>query len=148
MSTIYSEDGHLLTELNSIVERWGRHYSALGSDGESPNWTQSGHGPLGVRIYLGRDIRPELESLNRAFSKEEMWTALKRMKHHKAPGRDNIPADFLKACLFEKERVAEHNRAVERAQMAKAIALYLQGSEEVQGESWQMPLAPLCRIAS
>lgn len=44
---------------------------------------------------------PALAELDDEFTKGEIWGALRIMKLHKAPGKDGVPTDFLKACLKE-----------------------------------------------
>jgi exonuclease III len=97
LQPVYGEDGTLLTDLTSIVGRWASHYAELGRD-------VTGHS-RDMEYWQFMDPEPRtarIDELNNLFTREEVWGALGRMKRHKAPGKDGIPADFLQACLREK----------------------------------------------
>lgn len=102
LQPVYSPEGTLLTDLPDIVQRWASHYEELGRDitghsRDEPYWQ-----------FL--DPEPQtapMGNLDAAFTREDVWKALNRMKRHKAPGKDGIPADFLQACLQEDTRKDE-----------------------------------------
>lgn len=97
LQPVYATDGTLLTALPDILRRWASHYETLGTDvtghsQDEAHWSHMCPDPLS----------PELEQLNAGFSINELWQALGVMKHHKAPGKDGVPTDFLQACLQER----------------------------------------------
>ena len=96
LQPIYDTAGTLLTSLPDIVARWAEHFQTLGAD-------VTGHS-RDENHWQFMDPDPqvaELTQLNTEFSSDELIRALKRMKRHKAPGKDGIPADFLQSILAE-----------------------------------------------
>ena len=97
LQPVYSADGTLLTSLPDIVQRWASYYAELGQD-------VTGHS-RDMQYWQFLDPEPRtarINELNQEFTRDEVWQALGKMKRHKAPGKDGIPADFLQACLLEK----------------------------------------------
>jgi hypothetical protein len=102
LQPVYDTDGLLLTTLPDIVQRWASHYEELGTDvtGHSQDedyWTFLDPAPRSA----------PLPSLDDQFYNTTIWDALKRMKRHKAPGKDGIPTDFIQACLNEDIHFAD-----------------------------------------
>ena len=80
---VKDEKGHLITDSHSILASWRNHFSQL----------LNVHGVNGVRqteIQKGEPLVPELSAF-------EVETAIEKLKRHKSPGTDQIPAELIKA---------------------------------------------------
>lgn len=86
--------GDLLTDPNGINEAWGLHYGALAEDK-----TGNSRNPRKWERWRAHPQRRHLVDLDSDIDSEEMMEALKRLKRHKAPGSDGIPADFFKLAI-------------------------------------------------
>jgi hypothetical protein len=97
LQPIYDADGSLLTNLPDIVRRWATHYEVLGTDVTGHSQDEA------YWAFLDPEPRSApLHTLDEAFTTDVIWDALRRMKRHKAPGKDGIPTDFIQACLKEQ----------------------------------------------
>ncbi|CAN0437199.1 unnamed protein product, partial [Laminaria digitata] len=88
--------GVMLTDEEEISTGWGVHYGRLAADitGNSrrrEKWNR----------WRAKPQRRHLVELDADISEDEVVGALTRMKRHKAPGEDGIPADCLKLALGE-----------------------------------------------
>jgi hypothetical protein len=80
---VKDEKGHLITDSHSILARWRNHFSQL----------LNVHGVNDVRQTEIQKGEP-LVSEPSAF---EVETAIEKLKRHKSPGTDQIPAELIKA---------------------------------------------------
>jgi hypothetical protein len=83
---VKDEKGHLITDSHSILASWRNHFSLL----------LNVHGVNGVRQTEIQKGEP-LVSEPSAF---EVETAIEKLKRHKSPGTDQIPAELIKAGQF------------------------------------------------
>ena len=77
------EKGDLVTDFHSILGRWKNHFSQLFyvhgiSDGKQ------------TEIHTTEQLVPELSTF-------EVKMAIEKLKSHKSPGMDQIPAELIKA---------------------------------------------------
>ena len=89
---IKDENGRLLTEVNDVGAAWVRHFRRLAADNSKRGrdyWRK-------VVKDLGLPHRVELDA---DFTIKEMNAAVKKLKLHKAPGEDNITAEWMKKML-------------------------------------------------
>jgi len=80
---VKDENGDLVTDSHSILARWRNHFSQLFNV----------HGISDVRqteIHTAEPLVPE----SSAF---EVEMAIEKLKRHKLPGTDQIPAELIKA---------------------------------------------------
>jgi len=89
---IRDEDGNLLTDVKDVGDAWLRHFQRLAAD-----TLQSGS------EYWQRFIKdlgmPHMDELDGDFTIKELYDAVRKLKHHKAPGEDNITAEWMKKLL-------------------------------------------------
>ena len=88
--------GIMLTDEEDISAGWGVHYGGLAADATG-NSRRREH----WNSWRARPQRQHLAGLDSDISEDEVVETLTRMKRHKAPGEDGIPADFLKLALGE-----------------------------------------------
>lgn len=96
---VYDTNGRLLTALADIHRAWGEHYGRLAAD-------ETGHSQ-DEEHWSFLDPQPQtapLNGLNQDFTQEEVWSALTKMKSHRAPGGDGVPTELLKGCLGERPK--------------------------------------------
>ena len=82
-NTVKDEKGHLITDSHSILAGWRNHFSQL----------LNVHGVNDVRqteIQKGEPLVPEPSAF-------EVEMAIEKLKRHKSPGTDQIPAEPIKA---------------------------------------------------
>ena len=94
---VLDTDGRLLTALADIHRAWGEHFGRLAADStgnsqDAEHWRHLDPHPQG----------PHLESLDESLTREDLWTALKKMRSYRAPGGDGIPTELLRGCLKEE----------------------------------------------
>jgi hypothetical protein len=80
---IKDENGDLVTDSHSILARWRNHFSQLFSV----------HGVINVRqteIHAAEPLVPEPSAF-------EVEMAIEKLKRHKSPDIDHIPAELIKA---------------------------------------------------
>ncbi|CAB1120328.1 unnamed protein product [Ectocarpus sp. CCAP 1310/34] len=80
----------LLTSANDISAAWRTHYQRLAADvtgnsRKSDKWN----------AWRAAPQRRHMTELDGPILREEMVEALARIKRHKSPGNDGVPADFL-----------------------------------------------------
>lgn len=92
----HPDSGVLLTQLEDIRDAWRMHYERLATD-ESGN----SRGAEKWRALREREARGHLSGLDEDITWRELCGALKKLKRHKVPGPDGIPADFLKLSTGE-----------------------------------------------
>ena len=101
---VLGPDGCLLTALTDIHHAWGEHYAALAADA-------TGHSQ-DAQHWRFLDPHPQgnawIQSLDAPLDASDIWTALRKMKAHRAPGGDGIPTELLKACLVEERATISH----------------------------------------
>ena len=89
---IKNEDGDLLTDINEVGAAWVRHFRRLAADDSKRG-----------REYWQRFIKdlglPHLTELDGDFTIKELFAATRKLKLHKAPGEDNITAEWIKKLL-------------------------------------------------
>ena len=96
---IKDRNGNLLTAEEEIRERWKEHYSSI----------------LNLKTNIDTEVIKRIpkyepdQSLDRAISVEEIKCAVGALKNHKAPGKDNIPAEVYKAL---SDTTLEHLKSV------------------------------------
>jgi len=84
---IESKTGELLTDRDSIKDRWKEYIEELyDKDGK----------PIEADMNLERETEVEADCVGPELLDEEILDALQSLKEDKAPGIDNIPAEFLK----------------------------------------------------
>lgn len=89
--------GKLLTDEGDISAGWGLHYGRLAAD-VTGNSRRSSHWDR----WRAKPQRQHLTMLDADIAEDEVVEALTRMKRHKAPGEDGVPADFLKLALGDE----------------------------------------------
>jgi hypothetical protein len=80
---VKDENGDLVADTHSILARYMNHFSQL----------YNVHGVSDVRqteINTGQPLKPEQSTL-------EVELAIEKLKKHKSPGTDQIPAELIKA---------------------------------------------------
>jgi len=80
---VKKEKGDLVTDCQSILARWRNHFCQLFNV----------HGVNDVRqteIHTAEPIVPKLSAF-------EVEMAVEKLKRHKSPGIDHIPAEYIKA---------------------------------------------------
>ena len=101
---VLGPDGRLLTALTDIHQAWGAHYASLAAD-------ETGHSQE-AQYWEKFDPHPQanegIRSLDEPFTTSDIWTALRKMKSHRAPGGDGIPTELLQACLAEERALLSH----------------------------------------
>jgi hypothetical protein len=89
---IKDENGELLTEVNEVGGAWVRHFRRLAADTSKRG-----------KQYWQRFIKdlglPHLTELDRDFTLKELYQAVRKLKLHKAPGEDNVVAQWMKKLL-------------------------------------------------
>ncbi len=120
LQPVYSREGTLLTSLPDIVQRWASHYEELGRD-------ITGHSrDEAYWHFLDPEPRTaHMGDLDAEFTRHDVWAALTRMKRHKAPGKDGIPADFLQACLQEEDKRTDELQVPPQTPMTDALRTLL-----------------------
>ena len=94
----HPDSGQLLTEATTIRDAWKTHYGRLAADITGNSQT----GTKWTRWQAAPKRRP-LTYLDKTFTWGEVSGALKRLKRHKAPGSDGIPADMYKLAIGEEQ---------------------------------------------
>lgn len=85
-SPIHSADNTLLTDRDTILERWAEHFEAiLNRDAVVDN-----------EVIDDLPQRPVLQELSGAPSLPEVEAAIKELSNGKAPGKDGIPVEIFK----------------------------------------------------
>jgi hypothetical protein len=82
-NVVKNEKGDLVADSHSILARWGNHFSQL----------LNIHGVNDVRQTEAHMVEPLVPELS-AF---EVEMAIEKLKRHKSPGIDQIPAELIKA---------------------------------------------------
>ena len=87
----HPDTGEILTHEGAIRDAWATHFERLAADptGNSRERTK-------WRAWMDSSPHQHMEQLDSPISVEEIEDALGKMKRHKAPGADGIPADLLK----------------------------------------------------
>jgi len=89
---IRDEDGNLLTDVKDVGDAWLRRFQRLTAD-------KSQRG----REYWQRFIEdlgmPHMDELDGDFTIKELYDAVRKLKHHKAPGEDSTTAEWMKKLL-------------------------------------------------
>jgi hypothetical protein len=90
-------NGRLLTALADIHQAWGEHFGRLvadstGNSQDTEHWRHLDPHPQG----------PHWASLDESLTREDLWTALKKMRSYRALGGDGIPTELLRGCLKEE----------------------------------------------
>lgn len=104
----HPDSGELLTGEAEIGEAWKTHYERLAADvtGNSrkpDKWAD---------LWSASPKRRHLQELDGKITLEEMVESLKHLKRHKAPGKDGIPADFLKLAADETSAESPMGKAL------------------------------------
>ena len=86
MQTIKKKDGKVLTDQNDVKERWKENYDELYNEGNPVNLQETKLLPQ----MPSTDDEPEI-------TREEVESAIKKLKEGKAPGYDTISGEELKA---------------------------------------------------
>jgi len=79
---VKDEKGDWVTDSHSIFARWRNHFSQLFSVHGSSNVRQA-------EIHTAEPLAPETSAF-------EVETAIEKLKSHKSPGIDQIPAELIK----------------------------------------------------
>jgi hypothetical protein len=77
--TVKDEKGDLVADSHSILARWRNHFFQL------------------LNVLGVKDVREIAESLMPEPSASEVEMAIEKLKRHKSPGNDQIPAELIKA---------------------------------------------------
>ncbi|CAN0507827.1 unnamed protein product, partial [Ectocarpus sp. 12 AP-2014] len=121
----HPDTGVLLTGAADISAAWKTHYERLAAD-----VTGNSRQPDKWASWTAAPKRRHLEVLDTKISNQEMMEALTRLKRHKAPGRDGIPADFLKLVAGETSSESPMGRAL-------LEMLNLMWEHQIIPEEWQ-----------
>jgi len=80
---VRDEKGGLVTDLHSILGRWGNHFFQL----------LNVHGVIDIRQRETQTAEPPVPEP----SDFDFEMAIEKLKRHKSPGIDGIPAELIKA---------------------------------------------------
>ena len=91
---IFDEKGKLLTDECEILERWKRYYENL----------LNYKAPVGNNVdeYLPKQTDNIQVKFDEPFTEKEIITAIKRCKHNKSVGPDEIPIEYIKSLFNQK----------------------------------------------
>lgn len=93
----HPDTGVLLTQVGDFGEAWRMHYERLARDE-----TGNSRGAAKWENPRTRSGRGYVSELDEDIMWPELRGALKKLKRHKAPGLDGIPADFLKLSIGDE----------------------------------------------
>ena len=106
--SVLNSEGTVIEGKHEVIQCWGQYFSKL----------LNGHAPISPpsardTLYIP-PISPSCEDLNSPISLEEVKTAIMRLKSKKAPGPDQIRADYLKNDLCISLLHSLFNRCFEK----------------------------------
>ena len=100
VSPIFSDNGELLTDTDSIVNEWNRYYQDLYSEGNNENFDDNFKEKIEAEVSLFEKRCIEMPNCmylhGGPISYNETLAMISKLKNRKAPGWDKITAEHLK----------------------------------------------------